>query len=196
MSSPIPNIPKAPIYTESTTEHKTFPPESQFFFSTNGMSFGCNPTLCKYQSHYQPLLYSRDYVSESLVPNDEKNKSFVLSLVATNKTPIAGIIADFDKLPINHTNWNDFRAIYEPFTFNEHNQLFLNTGGNVFIDVSADSGFESMAGFLPESQGSASLTWALSMVDYDQDGDIDIITLDDQGSVPHPFQGGVPYGLF
>ncbi len=94
-----------------------------------------------------------------------------------------------------HNSWNDFRGIRIPFSFNEHNQLFLNTGGNVFTDVSAESGFESMTGFLPESSGAASLTWALSMVDYDQDGDIDIITLDDQGAVPHPFQGGVAYGL-
>jgi len=94
-----------------------------------------------------------------------------------------------------HNSWNDFRGIRIPFSFNEHNQLFLNTGGNVFVDVSTESGFESMAGFLPESSGAASLTWALSMVDYDQDGDTDIITLDDQGAVPHPFQGGVPYGL-
>jgi len=94
-----------------------------------------------------------------------------------------------------HNNWNDFRSISIPFSFNEHNQLFVNTGDNVFIDVSFDSGFESMDGFPPEFSGSASLTWALSMVDYDQDGDVDILTLDDQGAVPHPFQGGVPYGL-
>lgn len=97
-----------------------------------------------------------------------------------------------------HTSWNDQFGIVVPYVFSEHNQLFVNQGGNVFADVSAASGVETLAGFAPEHAGSASLTWALALVDYDLDGDVDLFTLDDQGGVPDPvFAGddGTPYGL-
>ncbi len=94
-----------------------------------------------------------------------------------------------------HTSWNDLLGIVVPYQFNEHNQLFVNQGGNVFADVSAASGFETLAGFPPFAAGSAALTWAIALVDFDLDGDVDAITLDDQGGVPHPFQGGVNYGI-
>ncbi|NEO96834.1 MAG: VCBS repeat-containing protein, partial [Moorea sp. SIO3G5] len=94
------------------------------------------------------------------------------------------------------TNWDDQIPIFrEPFARNEHNQLFLNTGNNVFVDVSDSSGITNLAGFPQEAAGSASITWAIAMVDYDLDGDLDIVHADDQAAVPNAEQGGVDRGL-
>jgi len=67
----------------------------------------------------------------------------------------------------------------------EANQLYVNTGDNVFSDVSASSGI------LTQKE----ITWAVSMVDYDQDGDLDIISADDQGGKPPAFVGGADVGF-
>jgi hypothetical protein len=53
----------------------------------------------------------------------------------------------------------------------EHNQIFKNSGNNSFEDVSAMSGIQNIA----------RVTWAISLVDYDQDGDADLIVASDQG---------------
>ncbi|VAW52333.1 hypothetical protein MNBD_GAMMA06-1274 [hydrothermal vent metagenome] len=67
----------------------------------------------------------------------------------------------------------------------ENNQLYLNTGSNVFTDVSETSGI------LTQKE----ITWAVAMVDYDQDGDLDIISADDQGGkLPTKF-GGLDVGF-
>ncbi|GAB4194907.1 MAG: hypothetical protein Tsb002_26870 [Wenzhouxiangellaceae bacterium] len=66
----------------------------------------------------------------------------------------------------------------------EHNFLFVNQGGNTFADRSAEAGIESFRG------GS----WALVMVDYDQDGDIDIVVADDQGTRLPEEVGGENFG--
>ncbi len=67
----------------------------------------------------------------------------------------------------------------------ESNQLFLNAGNNVFTDVSETSGI------LTQKE----ITWAVAMVDYDQDGDLDIISADDQGGkLPTKF-GGLDVGF-
>jgi len=65
----------------------------------------------------------------------------------------------------------------EPLGITEHNQLFLNTGGNVFADVSAASGIENIVGI--PVPGAAMADWAVSLVDYDQDGDADILFSED-----------------
>ncbi|RMH15774.1 MAG: CRTAC1 family protein, partial [Acidobacteria bacterium] len=91
-----------------------------------------------------------------------------------------------------HTDWTNLLGIVVPFAFNEHNQLYHNLGGNVFGEVTADSGIEALDALPPTA---AALTWAVALVDYDLDGDVDLFSLDDQGGVPHPSQGGVPYGL-
>ncbi len=83
----------------------------------------------------------------------------------------------------------------EPFAFNQHSQLYLNTGGNVFVDVSASSGIEDQKGFPPGFDGSPGVTWAAAMVDYDLDGDVDIITAEDQAAVPLARDGGTDRGL-
>lgn len=77
-----------------------------------------------------------------------------------------------------------------PFQFTQHNQLFLNQGGNLFTDVSVASGLQNTKGFGP-FDGSPSPTWAIAMVDYDLDGDLDIIHADDQGGVPRAVNGGI-----
>ncbi|NEO47785.1 MAG: CRTAC1 family protein [Moorea sp. SIO4A3] len=94
------------------------------------------------------------------------------------------------------TNWDDQIPLFrEPFARNEHNQLFLNTGNNVFVDVSDSSGITNLTGFPEEAAGSASITWAIAMVDYDLDGDLDIVQADDQAAIPNAEQGGFDRGL-
>ncbi len=67
----------------------------------------------------------------------------------------------------------------------ESNQLFLNAGNNVFTDISETSGIRTQK----------EITWAVAMVDYDQDGDLDIISADDQGGkIPTKF-GGLDVGF-
>ena len=82
--------------------------------------------------------------------------------------------------------------LVEPFALNHPNLLFLNQGGNRFADVSAASGIRDLAGVPAETHD---LTWAVTMVDYDQDGDTDIVTASDQGTVPPAAAGGVDRGF-
>ena len=67
----------------------------------------------------------------------------------------------------------------------EANQLFLNRGGNHFEDVSTGSGIDTPS----------RITWALALVDYDQDGDVDLVTADDQGAKAPAKYGGVDHGF-
>ncbi|MEM6455244.1 MAG: CRTAC1 family protein [Acidobacteriota bacterium] len=86
-----------------------------------------------------------------------------------------------------------YLGIVVPFVVDEHNQLYRNLGGNLFDDISASSGIEVLD--LPvENGGEASLTWAVALVDIDQDGDVDILQADDQGDVLTAEQGGVNRG--
>ena len=93
------------------------------------------------------------------------------------------------------SSWNDRIEIFNAFGDIEHNQLFVNNGGNVFVDKSEESGIRNLSGFPDELQGSAGITWAIAMVDYDQDGDTDIIMVDDQGEVLDPAHGGFDRGM-
>lgn len=93
-------------------------------------------------------------------------------------------------------NWSHQRVILSPFTYNEHNQLFINQGGNRFVDVSATSGIQNLSELPAALAGSASLTWAISLVDIDQDGDVDIVQGDDQElPLPPAAFGGIDLGL-
>lgn len=94
------------------------------------------------------------------------------------------------------TTWDNRLAIFEPFAFNDHNQLFINQGDNVFVDASEESGIQDLAGLPSEVPNAAGITWAIAMVDYDLDGDVDIVAADDQGGgVPPAALGGVDRGL-
>ena len=86
-------------------------------------------------------------------------------------------------------------APVEPFLFNQHNELYLNVSGTVFTDVSDSSGIRDLAGFPPGFEGSPTVTWAIAMVDYDLDGDIDILQADDQAGFPRTEVGGIDRGF-
>lgn len=92
----------------------------------------------------------------------------------------------------NSATWNHRLSVFQPFGHNAPNQLFLNAGGNTFIDVSATSGVQALVGLPP---GESGRTWATALVDYDLDGDIDILFGDDQGAVPDAASGGVDRGI-
>ena len=91
-------------------------------------------------------------------------------------------------------DWSTFLGIVAiPFDLNVHNQLYRNLGGARFEDVSTERGFTDLeSGGMPAD--AATITWSMSMVDYDQDGDIDILHGDDQASVPGANRGGADRG--
>ncbi len=74
---------------------------------------------------------------------------------------------------------HQFAITTEPFIHNQPNLLYHNDGNNTFSDVSVSSGIRSKVLF-PEHP--ADLTWSISMVDYDKDGDVDIFLGDDMRS--------------
>ncbi len=74
---------------------------------------------------------------------------------------------------------DQFSIFAQDFVLNHPNQVFQNQGNNVFLDVSADSGILEMDG-LPDGV-TTTITWALGLVDYDNDGDVDLVQMDDQG---------------
>ena len=89
---------------------------------------------------------------------------------------VANLYNSFDnRLPLMAPGFEDLK---------EHNQLFLNKGSNQFEDVSSSSGIEDFLG----------ASWAIAMVDYDQDGDSDIIVADDQGTRLPASVGGEDFG--
>jgi hypothetical protein len=67
------------------------------------------------------------------------------------------------------------------YPFMEHNQLFHNLGGNVFEDRSAAAGLENVSNMAQPGASGAAFTWAIGTADYDQDGDVDIFSMDNQG---------------
>lgn len=81
-----------------------------------------------------------------------------------------------------YDDWNHRKAVFvigPTYEGMEHNYLFHNDGGNVFSDVSAASGIENVS-----NMPGGAFTWAITTVDYDQDGDIDILSADNQGGAP------------
>ena len=87
-----------------------------------------------------------------------------------------------DVVVANTFDWSERSAILsEPYASSQHNQLYLNVGGNRFVDVSESSGIRNLTGFVPPADGSPTITWAIAMVDYDLDGDLDVLQADDQG---------------
>ncbi len=94
----------------------------------------------------------------------------------------------------NIFDMSDSKPIFVvPTDLNQHNQLFINQGNNVFLDTSQQSGIENLAGMLIQDENGdtvpipgnpAGITWSIAMVDYDLDGDIDLFTGDDQAAIP------------
>jgi len=114
------------------------------------------------------------------------------ALESIDKTPASCAMGDINNdglldIAIANTfnNWNH-RLPSLSFDFDhllQANQLFLNTGRG-FKDISAAAGID-----VP-----ARITWAVSLVDYDLDGDLDFITADDQGPKPPEVFGGIDHG--
>ncbi|MEM8931857.1 MAG: VCBS repeat-containing protein, partial [Acidobacteriota bacterium] len=90
---------------------------------------------------------------------------------------------------------NNFGIALSPFDFNQHNQLYVNHGGNLFADESVASGIENLRGFSFGLEDQPTVTWAIAMVDIDRDGDTDIVHFDDQAGIPTEAQGGVDRGF-
>jgi len=68
------------------------------------------------------------------------------------------------------------------YEFFEHTELFINTGGNAFVDQSAASGLENVSNMAGPGLTGAAYTWALATADVDLDGDVDILFADNQAS--------------
>jgi hypothetical protein len=92
----------------------------------------------------------------------------------------------------NTFDWSSFQAIFNnSFAYNHTNDLYVNQGGNVFSDVSSTSGVRDLYN-VPAGDGG--ITWGIAMVDYDQDGDADILQADDQGAMPPALFAGIDRG--
>ncbi len=83
-----------------------------------------------------------------------------------------------------YDDWSNRQAVFlQPnYPAMENNQLFMRNAaahGIQFTDASASSGIQSIAGF-----PGGTFTWSVSAVDYDQDGNVDILWTDLQGLAP------------
>jgi hypothetical protein len=93
----------------------------------------------------------------------------------------------------NTFDWARMDAIFvDLFGYNDANQLYVNQGGNAFSDVSASSGFLELENVPP---GSSTISWGIAMVDYDLDGDMDIMHTDDQAAILPSFLSGYDRGF-
>jgi|CXWL01.1.fsa_nt_gi hypothetical protein len=90
-------------------------------------------------------------------------------------------------------DWRQQAAILmEPFAQNQHNELFLNRGDNVFQEISGAAGLRELDGLPP---GAASISWSIALVDLDSDGDADVLHADDQAAIPYARYGGIDRGF-
>jgi hypothetical protein len=65
----------------------------------------------------------------------------------------------------------------------EPDYLFVNNGNNTFTDASESSGIRDLLGdAVPDGDN---VTWALALVDIDQDGDLDLMEAEDAGPGDH-----------
>jgi hypothetical protein len=76
--------------------------------------------------------------------------------------------------------WTHRHPVFTPGVIpgTEPDYLFLNTGNNVFADVSVSSGIRNLLGIAVNGE---TVTWGIAMVDIDQDGDLDIMNAEDNG---------------
>ncbi len=91
-----------------------------------------------------------------------------------------------DLVVVNSFDMATNLAIFvEPYALNQHNQLFMNVGGDTFVDASDSSGVGD-----PQE-----ITWAVAAVDFNQDGKVDIVTANDNGGIPFADSGGLDRGF-
>lgn len=86
---------------------------------------------------------------------------------------------------------NTQRSWMDPHEPTEPNQLLINKGKNEFKDYSKESGILQVVEFPDEQFLVPGLTWAISLVDYDLDADVDIIMADAQSNFPVEGLNGV-----
>ena len=85
----------------------------------------------------------------------------------------------------NSFDWASRQAIFNvPYALNHPNQLFRNQGGNRFTDISTSSGIRRISSVEPPIDEGATMSWAIALVDYDRDGDLDLFHADDQAALP------------
>ena len=90
-----------------------------------------------------------------------------------------------------NTLFECFTDIFSPEI--QPNDLFLNQGHNTFSDVSDSSGIRDLvSGGMPP--GANTISWSAALVDYDLDGDLDLMVTDDQCNVPNQKFGGLSRG--
>ncbi|MEU7146021.1 VCBS repeat-containing protein [Nocardia sp. NPDC046473] len=82
-----------------------------------------------------------------------------------------------------------------PYGLTQQNQLLHNIGGSTFVDASASSGFDmiKLQGVAPVPLGD--ISWAISAVDLDQDGHLDLVVANDQGAFFMNKYGGIDRGF-
>ncbi len=90
-----------------------------------------------------------------------------------------------DVVVANSFDWATRPAIFTmAYAASHPNQLFLNLGDNRFEERGAEAGIRVIDSVRPAiEEGGATLTWAIALVDFDQDGDVDVIHADDQGAM-------------
>ncbi len=86
---------------------------------------------------------------------------------------------------------NALALVAIPFEQNLPNELLVQQADGTFVDEAGARGMLDLAG-VPD--GAATITWGLTMVDFDADGDLDIIQADDQGALPSSKYDGVDRG--
>jgi enediyne biosynthesis protein E4 len=82
-----------------------------------------------------------------------------------------------DLLVANTFDFANNLAYNGTFGFFQHNQLLVNQGNRAFADQTDASGIKDLAG-LPEP-GVAIVSWAVSLIDVDLDGDLDAVVAND-----------------
>ena len=117
---------------------------------------------------------------------------------AINASVCLGDVNGDGLLDIFATGASDFETnipIFVPFPdLNEPNLLFLNQGGNFFTEVSEAAGLRFQTGLSPGFETAPTLTHACTFADLDRDGDLDLLTADDQAVVAPEAFGGLDRG--